>query len=92
MSHEAGLPNGAAPWGWGRVTDRLPTGPLPYARVELDPVTQCARYYDAAGQIVEMGRHGTNKTSGTATKSGGGDGNRPQEQVQDDNTTDYSPD
>ncbi len=93
MRNEAGCPDGAgAPWGWGRMSDRLPMEPLPYSRVELDPTTQCARFYDAAGQIVGMGKHGTSKTFGTASKSGGGDGNGPQEQVQDDNTTDYASD
>ncbi|MFC5183605.1 putative ATP-grasp-modified RiPP [Actinomadura harenae] len=80
------------PWGWGRMTDRLPLGSPSYVRVELDPVTQCARYYDGAGQVIEMGRHGTSKTRGTASLSGGGDGSSPSEQTQDDNTTDYESD
>ncbi len=92
MSHQVN-PNGAgAPWGWGRMTDRLPLGPLPYATVELDPVTQTGCFRDAGGQVVEMGKHGTNKTKGTGTLSGGGDGDKPQPQTQDDNTTDYESD
>ncbi|MFI0451943.1 putative ATP-grasp-modified RiPP [Actinomadura sp. 6N118] len=66
--------------------------PLPYTRVVLDPATQTARFLDASGQVVEMGKHGTNKTKGTGTMSGGGDGDKPQPQTQDDNTTDYESD
>ncbi|MGQ4516812.1 putative ATP-grasp-modified RiPP [Streptomyces sp. DW26H14] len=74
------------------VTDRLPAGPPSYAAVELDALTQTAVYTDATGQVVEMGRHGTNKTTGTASMSGGGDGQKPQSQTQDDHTTDYESD
>ncbi|MFI9718225.1 putative ATP-grasp-modified RiPP [Streptomyces sp. NPDC052396] len=74
------------------VTDRLPVGPPPYARVTLDPSTQTAHYTDAVGQPVEMGKHGTSKTTGTASVSGGGDGQGPQPQTQDDHTTDYESD
>ncbi|MFF9001505.1 putative ATP-grasp-modified RiPP [Streptomyces achromogenes] len=74
------------------VTDRLPVGPPSYAAVTLDPTTQTARYTDAVGQVVEMGKHGTSKTKGTASVSGGGDGQNPQTQTQDDNTTDYESD
>ncbi|UXY32717.1 putative ATP-grasp-modified RiPP [Streptomyces sp. HUAS TT20] len=74
------------------VTDRLPIGPPSYAAVAIDPLSQTARYTDAAGQVVEMGKHGTSKTTGTASMSGGGDGQNPQPQTQDDNTTDYESD
>lgn len=60
--------------------------------MRLDAATRTARYTDAAGQAVEMGRHGTSKTTGTASMSGGGDGQTPQPQTQDDNTTDYESD
>lgn len=39
-----------------------------------------------------MGKHGTSKTTGTASMSGGGDGQNPQPQTQDDHTTDYESD
>lgn len=81
-----------APWALRLVTDRLPADPPSYADVVLDGATQTARYTDAVGQTVEMGKHGTSKTKGTASKSGGSDGNAPQPQVQDDNHTDYEPD
>ncbi len=91
------LPNGGQaltnePWGFGLVTGRLPAAPPAYVRVELDPRTQRAVFLDTAGAVVEMAKHGTNKTSGTASLSGGGDGANPAPQVHDDHTTDYSPD
>ncbi|MFD9565359.1 putative ATP-grasp-modified RiPP [Streptomyces sp. NPDC059994] len=58
----------------------------------LDPGSQTARYTDTAGQVVQMGKHGTSKTTGTASVSGGGDGQNPQPHTQDDNTTDYESD
>ncbi|MEU7044961.1 putative ATP-grasp-modified RiPP [Streptomyces varsoviensis] len=81
-----------APWAMRLATDRLPVGPPSYAHVTLDTATQTARYTDAHGHTVEMGKHGTSKTVGTASMSGGGDGESPQPQVQDDVTTDYEPD
>ncbi|MGY1583210.1 putative ATP-grasp-modified RiPP [Streptomyces sp. MN13] len=86
------VPPAQAPWGMRLVTDRLPAGPPAYAAVTLDAATQRAVYTDAAGRVVEMGRHGTSKTTGTASVSGGGDGQSPQPQTQDDNTTDYESD
>jgi putative ATP-grasp target RiPP len=84
-------PPSPAPWAMRLVTDRLPVGPS-YAAIELDAATQTAVYTDADGQVVEMGKHGTSKTTGTASMSGGGDGQNPQPQTQDDNTTDYESD
>lgn len=83
------------PWGFRLMTDRLPASPPWYSSVELNPVTQIARYTDASGEVLEMGKHGTNKTVGTASMSGGSpgsDGEAPKEQTQDDVTTDYEPD
>ena len=81
-----------APWAMRLVTDRLPVGPPSYAAVTLDPSSQTARYTDTVCRPVEMGKHGTSKTTGTASMSGGGDGQNPQPQTQDDNTTDYESD
>ncbi|MFC4328481.1 putative ATP-grasp-modified RiPP [Streptomyces andamanensis] len=81
-----------APWAMRLVTDRLPVGPSAYSAVTLDPSTQTARYTDAAGQVVEMGKRGTSRTTGTASVSGGGDGQAPQPQTQDDHSTDYESD
>ncbi|MGA5703465.1 putative ATP-grasp-modified RiPP [Peterkaempfera bronchialis] len=80
------------PWAMRLVTDRLPVGPQVWATVALDPVRQTARYTDTAGQVVEMGNHGTNTSKGTTTTSGGGDGNGPQPQTNDDNNVDYESD
>ncbi|MGW2134291.1 putative ATP-grasp-modified RiPP [Streptomyces coelicoflavus] len=81
-----------APWAMRLVTGRLPVAPARHASVTLDAATQTARYTDAAGEVVEMGKHGTSRTSGTASVSGGGDGQQPQPQSQDDTTTDYESD
>lgn len=81
-----------APWALGLVTDRLPIAPPAWARVELDPATQTARYTDPAGQPVQMGGHGTNKTTGTTTTSGGSDGKNPTPQTNDDSNVDYTSD
>ncbi|MFV2174274.1 putative ATP-grasp-modified RiPP [Actinomadura sp. LOL_016] len=81
-----------APWGWTRMTDRLPVTLPGWHSVELDPRTQTARYLDSDGQVVEAGKHGTSKTKGTASMSGGGDGAKPAPQRQDDTTTDYDSD
>jgi len=69
-----------------------PCAPAPYERVVFDADTQRAVYLDAAGRRVEMGKHGTSRDQSTSSLSGGGDGNRPQEQVQDDTVTDHVPD
>nr|WP_244207181.1 putative ATP-grasp-modified RiPP [Streptomyces swartbergensis] len=80
------------PWAMRLVTDRLPVRPPSYATVVLDGSTQTARYTDTMGQVIEMGKHGTSRTTGTASVSGGGDGQNPQPQTQDDHTTDYESD
>ncbi|WP_240351049.1 putative ATP-grasp-modified RiPP [Streptomyces olivoreticuli] len=85
-------PTAQMPWAMRLVTNRLPAAPLPYTAVVLDTATQMARYTDAAGQAIEMGKHGSSETKGTASMSGGGDGKDPQPQTQDDVTTDYESD
>ncbi|WP_051072977.1 putative ATP-grasp-modified RiPP [Nocardiopsis valliformis] len=81
-----------APWALRLVTDRLPrTCPTP-ANTTLDPATQLALHTGTDGTVIELAKHGTNRTRGTATMSGGGDGSVPQHQSQDDNTTDYDND
>lgn len=67
------LPSGTStpvPWGLRRMAP-YPALALGYARTELDPVTQTTRYFDAAGQSVEMPGHGT----GTGTNPSTGTGN-----------------
>ncbi|MFI8889544.1 putative ATP-grasp-modified RiPP [Streptomyces paradoxus] len=95
-SHEKeGLTTAVAvkgPWAMRLVTDRLPVQPPSYANVVLDGTSQTARYMSADGRVTEMGKHGTSRTTGTASVSGGGDGQNPQPQTQDDHTTDYESD
>lgn len=81
-----------APWALRLVTDRMPISPAVCTTVDLAPATQTARYTDAVGQVVEMGRHGTSRTSSTVSVSGGGDAQQPQPQSQDDTATDYASD
>ncbi|MFD9059176.1 putative ATP-grasp-modified RiPP [Streptomyces albidoflavus] len=81
-----------APWAMKLITDRLPVSPPSYATVTLDASTQTAVYTDSVGRVVEMGKHGTSRTTGTASMSGGGDGQASQPQTQDDHTTDYESD
>jgi putative ATP-grasp target RiPP len=80
------------PWAMRLVTDRLPVRPPSYASVVLDGPSQTARYMGTDGRVIEMGKHGTSRTTGTASVSGGGDGQNPQPQTQDDHTTDYESD
>lgn len=80
-------------WGLGRVRP-FPSGPVvSYASVELDPVTQTGVYRDAEGSIVQMGKHGTNKTTSSATATSGGDGGDGKPPKGDaDSVTDYASD
>ncbi|WP_435279772.1 putative ATP-grasp-modified RiPP [Streptomyces sp. 1222.5] len=55
-----------APWGVGRMAP-YPTMAPAYARAELDPPTQTARYLDFAGQVMEMPGHGTSTGTSPAT-------------------------
>ena len=80
------------PWAMRQVTDRLPIAAAGYTSVVLDANTQTATYTDAVGTPIEMGEHGTNKTKGTTTTSGGSDGDRPQPATNDDNNVDYESD
>lgn len=77
------------PWALRLATPRRPITPPGYTSVTLDPSTQTAVYRNSAGRVVEMGTHGTNKTQGTTTTSGGSDGGKPTPQSNDDNNVDY---
>jgi putative ATP-grasp target RiPP len=82
------------PWGFTRVTDRLPVTPSMFCGPVLDPATQTALYLDESGRPIDMGAHGTSKSQGTTTKSGGNPdgGGKPGTEVADDNNVDYVPD
>ncbi|MEU0220450.1 putative ATP-grasp-modified RiPP [Streptomyces sp. NPDC006265] len=67
----------ARPWGLGRMAPYPIMAPT-YARAELDPATQTARFYDDAGHALEMGKHGTSTgTSPTTGTSPDGDPSSP---------------
>lgn len=57
----------AAPWGLGRMAP-YPTEAPAYAKVEMDPVTQTAVFFDLGGQVMEMPGHGT--STGTQPSTG----------------------
>lgn len=54
------------PWGISRMAAYPATAPG-YARVELDPATQAAVYFDFTGQVMEMPGHGTSTGTSPAT-------------------------
>ncbi|MFI8080223.1 putative ATP-grasp-modified RiPP [Kitasatospora sp. NPDC086009] len=74
------LPNGIAtlaPWGVRRMAP-YPAHALRYDRVELDPVTQTGRYFDATGRVMEMPGHGTSTGTTPSTNTGNpSDGSGP---------------
>jgi putative ATP-grasp target RiPP len=77
------------PWGLSRMIDRLPEAAADFALVLLDPSTQLAVFFDDTGARIDMGRHGTNKSASSGTRSGGGgDGEGPPKpQTTDDATS-----
>jgi putative ATP-grasp target RiPP len=85
----------AEPWGMSRMS------PFPAfddtainCRLFLDPLTQTGRYVDRSGQIVEAGKHGTNRKKSTATEPPSPDsgGSKPPRPGNPDSTTDYESD
>ncbi|GAA1005650.1 putative ATP-grasp-modified RiPP [Streptomyces sp. LB8] len=63
------LPSGVptpVPWGVSRMAPYPTTAP-DYARVELDPDTQTAVFFDKDGQVMEMGKHNTSTGTSPAT-------------------------
>lgn len=71
------LPSGiltATPWGVRRMAP-YPSPAPSYARAVLDPATQITRYFDADGNVMEMGGHGTstgtNPSTGTSPDGNG---------------------
>lgn len=85
---------GVVPWGLTRLAPFADPEPLPYVRVELDPVSQTAIRYSADGSIIEMGRHGTNKEVKQPTQTPGPDGGDPKSPPppDKDSVTAYVPD
>jgi len=99
FAHSDRLPTGSAlpmghltppPWGIERMAPYPAMAPS-YARAEIDPDTQTARYFDATGQVMEMPGHGTSTGTKPATNtgnpsdgsSGGGSGGGDQDSGND---------
>jgi len=64
------------PWGLTRLSELSKTVEIPYASLEIDPVTQTALYRDLDGALVEpieAGKHGsaTNTSPRTGTSQDG---------------------
>ncbi|MFB7271783.1 putative ATP-grasp-modified RiPP [Streptomyces sp. NPDC056244] len=74
------LPQGHAtpvPWGLRRMAPYPAMAPG-YARAEIDPTSQTARYFDRDGQGMEMPAHGTSTGTNPATNTGNpSDGSGP---------------
>ncbi|MCX4394371.1 putative ATP-grasp-modified RiPP [Streptomyces sp. NBC_00264] len=67
----------ARPWGASRLAPYPTTIRRPHATVTVDPATQLGVFRDRAGQVVEMGKHGTSSATetSTSTSSDGQSGN-----------------
>ncbi|MEU7012648.1 putative ATP-grasp-modified RiPP [Streptomyces sp. 2RAF24] len=67
MTTSVALPSPTRPWGAGRLAPYPTVTRRPHATVAIDPTTQLGVFRDRAGQVVEMGKHGT--SSGTETST-----------------------
>ncbi|MEV5881421.1 putative ATP-grasp-modified RiPP [Streptomyces sp. NPDC052020] len=67
MTSSAELTNPMRPWGAGRLTPYPTTIRRPHTTVVIDPTTQLGVFHNSAGEVVEMGKHGT--SSGTETST-----------------------
>ncbi|MEU6539725.1 putative ATP-grasp-modified RiPP [Streptomyces sp. NPDC047000] len=59
----------ARPWGAGRLAPYPTVTHRPHTSVVIDPATQLGVYLDHAGQVIEMGKHGTGKGTETKTRT-----------------------
>ena len=57
----------ARPWGAGRLAPYPTVTHRPHTSVAIDPDTQLGVYMDPAGQVIEMGKHGTSQGTETTT-------------------------
>lgn len=74
------------PWGLRRMAPYREVWRVPHTRIELDPRTQVARRFDAAGQPVELGKHGTQRPTQDSTRRS------DDSRVRLDSTPDYEQD
>lgn len=72
------------PWGISRMRPCPSTYQAGYATAELDPATQVTVFRDERGCVVEMGRHGTAKGTGTSPQSTNQDSRNDTDHDQDD--------
>ncbi|MEU5083060.1 MULTISPECIES: putative ATP-grasp-modified RiPP [Streptomyces] len=57
------------PWGISRMRPYPSVHQPGFATVAIDPATQTGVFRDAAGKVVEMGKHGTSKGTETNPQS-----------------------
>ncbi|WP_433341781.1 putative ATP-grasp-modified RiPP [Streptomyces sp. CA-253872] len=57
------------PWGTSRLRPFPPAVAVPGVAAEIDPDTQLGIVRDGAGQVVEMGKHGTGTGRETSTST-----------------------
>lgn len=74
------------PWGLRRMAPYSKRSPVSHTRIELDPRTQVALRFDAAGQPVELGKHGTQRPTQDSTRRS------DDSRVRNDSTPDYEQD
>lgn len=67
MTTSVTQPTAPRPWGASRLAPYPKSVHRPHATVAIDPATQLGVFRDRAGQVVEMGKHGT--SSGTETST-----------------------
>lgn len=67
QTHAARTAGSRPPWGARRLAPYGVTTQLSHTTVTVDPTTQVGVFRDRAGQVVEMGKHGT--SSGTETST-----------------------
>ncbi|MCV2460425.1 putative ATP-grasp-modified RiPP [Streptomyces sp. ICN988] len=67
MTTEINASTAVRPWGAERLAPYPTTTRLLHSTVTIDPATQLGVFRDRAGQVVEMGKHGT--SSGTETST-----------------------
>ncbi|MEV1070006.1 putative ATP-grasp-modified RiPP [Streptomyces sp. NPDC050263] len=60
-------PTTGRPWGASRLAPYPTTLQRLHATVTVDPDTQLGVFHDRAGQVIEMGAHGTSKGTETST-------------------------
>lgn len=65
------------PWGAGRLAPYPTVTCRLHASITLDADTQLGVYRDHAGQVIDMGKHGTSK--GTETKTATNSDSAPDE-------------